>query len=158
MIARGHCRQIVGGVAEDCVQEAFIRLARQESVIKSPSAWLMKAVRNAAIDAVRTEQRRTSREQAVAREQPQWLAPVESSETADHSTDDIQRALEQLEDTTRDIVIAHLWNNMTFRQIAESLEASHATVHRKYETGLQRIRQLMTHDQISVTPTASTTL
>ena len=144
LIARGHCGTVAGGVAEDCVQEAFIRLARQEHQPDVPEAWLMTAVRNAAIDGVRAQQRRTNREQAVARERSRWLTPVNSTAAADVSAEEVQQALQKLDDVTRDVVVAHLWNNMTFRQIASVFDLSRATAHRRYEVGIEQLRAMMT--------------
>ncbi len=144
LLARGHCGRVAGGVAEDCVQEAFIRLASQQSAPDKPSAWLVRTVRNAVIDAVRSEQRRTNREQLAARDRPAWLEPLESSSLDVPSPDEILSALQTLDDETRDILVAHLWNDMTFRQIAEVFDISHATAHRKYEAGIEQLRAALT--------------
>lgn len=55
-------------------------------------------------------------------------------------SDEVQRALQTLDDETREVVIAHLWNNMTFRQIAEAFAMSPATTHRRYEAGIDSLR------------------
>lgn len=155
LIARGYCRS-ANGVAEDCVQEAFIRLARQEPQPNIPSAWLLTTVRNAAIDAVRSHQRRTQREQIVAGDRPLWFEPVDTLNLDSPSTERIQNALQELDDSTRDIVVAHLWNNMTFRQIASAFDLSAATAHRKYENGIEQLRAKMTADTASETHSTST--
>ncbi|MEZ6131539.1 MAG: sigma-70 family RNA polymerase sigma factor [Planctomycetaceae bacterium] len=143
LIARGHCGAIANGAAEDCVQEVFIRLATQEPPPNDPTAWLFTAVRNAAIDAVRSQQRRVKREHAVAVGQPLWLEPIDAASIDRPSADELQQALRQLDDITRDIVVAHLWNDMTFRQIATAFDLSPATAHRKYDAGLAQLRTLM---------------
>ena len=145
LIARGHCRTLPGA-AEDCVQEAFIRLATQEPVPEVPVAWLVKTVRNAAIDAIRSQHRRVTREQMVARQRQVWLEPVDTCSLDQPSTQQIQYSLQQLDDVTRDIVVSHLWNDMTFRQIAAAFEMSHATVHRRYEAGIEQLRVQMKPD------------
>ncbi len=43
---------------QDCVQEAFLELARQDSSPVDPGAWLFRVVRNRALNAARAEQRR----------------------------------------------------------------------------------------------------
>lgn len=143
LIARGHCRTL-RGAADDCVQEAFIRLAACEPSPEVPSAWLMKTVRNAAIDAVRSQHRRAAREQVVARDRQAWLKPVDACSLDVPSSEQIQNSLQKLDDTTRDIVVAHLWNDMTFRHIADVFDMSHATVHRRYEAGIKQLRLQMT--------------
>jgi len=143
LVARGHCGTQAPGTAEDCVQEAFISLASQKVQPNNTSAWLMKTVRNAAIDAVRSQQRRVRREQTAASVGRKWLEPVEATLTTESTTDQLKTALQQLDNTTRDIVIAHLWNDMTFRQIADACDVSAATAHRKYEAGIDQLRALM---------------
>ena len=39
LIARGHCGAIANGAAEDCVQEAFVRLATQDPEPRDPAGW-----------------------------------------------------------------------------------------------------------------------
>ena len=38
-------------------------------------------------------------------------------------------------------MIAHIWNKMTFRQIADAFSMSPATVHRWYEESILELRQ-----------------
>lgn len=144
LIARGRCGSKAGAAAEDCVQEAFVRLASQDPPPDIPGAWLMKTVRNAAIDVVRSENRRSHREERVARNRPAWLMADTTKAYERLSTEEVQIALQQLSDDTRDIVVAHLWNNMSFREIADAVGVSSATAHRRYESGLQQLRHLMT--------------
>ncbi|MEP3481213.1 MAG: sigma-70 family RNA polymerase sigma factor [Fuerstiella sp.] len=142
LVAKGHCASVFPGLAEDCVQDAFIKLANQTPAPDSAVAWLMKCVRTTSIDAIRAHQRRTLRETEAAGESANWF---ESSSLA--SRDDaaeLQQALLQLDRETRDIVIGHLWNEMTFRQLANVIDLSSATIHRRYEQGLQQLKQLMT--------------
>ncbi len=149
-MARGRCGG-AGCDAEDCVQEAFIRLATQLPIPDDQIAWLARVVRNAAIDAIRSNRRRAGRENEVAAERPAWQEPVDSSELDSPSPHEIQQALAGLEDVTRDIVVAHIWNQMTFRQIAEAFDLPPATTHRKYEAGIEALRTLMTTQKESST-------
>src|SRR5580704_12974324 len=54
-------------VAEDVVQDAFLKLMAQRTWPNDAVPWLYRVVRNAALDAVKTQRRRVKREQAVAR-------------------------------------------------------------------------------------------
>lgn len=143
-MARSRLGAAATGCGEDCVQDAFIRLASQHPEPDDPAAWLMRVVRNAAIDAVRSQCRRREREISSFDSHHAWLTPVDSSSLDGPSADEIQNALMTLDDVTRDIVVAHLWNDMTFRQIADVVELSSATAHRKYEDGLKTLRCLLT--------------
>jgi RNA polymerase sigma factor (sigma-70 family) len=142
-MARGRCGVAAVSEADDCLQDAFMRLAAQDPVPDDPAAWLVRVVRNAAIDAIRANRRKVDRETQAFGERPVWLEPVDITALDNPSPDDIQRALLTLDDTTRDIVVAHLWNEMTFRQIADAFEMSPATTHRKYEAGIAALRNVM---------------
>ena len=154
LMARCYCRQIASSVAEDCVQEAFVRLAAQKVVPDSPAAWLVTAVRNAMIDAVRSQKRRRQREQLVAHKDTHDASHADVvSETC--SSDELQVALQQLDDMTRDILVAHLWNQMTFRQIADIFGLSRSTAHRRYEDGIRQLRSLLSEISSTSTNVAS---
>ncbi len=130
---------------EDCVQEAFIRLAREVPVPDDPVAWLARVARNEALSRWRSEQRRRQREQVAAAERPVWF--IDSRLSGDEplaSAAEIQSALEQLDESTREIVVAHLWGGLTFRQIAEAFELSSSAAHRQYASGLAQMKQLLT--------------
>lgn len=142
LVAKGHCASVVPGLAEDCVQDAFIKLAVQTPAPDSAVAWLMTCVRTTSIDAIRSHKRRTRRENIAAKQAAAWFEP--SVLLCRDDTVELQTALQQLDSETRDIVIGHLWNDMTFRQLANVIDLSSATIHRRYEQGLQQLKQLMT--------------
>lgn len=145
-MARTHLSAATGGDAEDCVQEAFIRLATQQPAPDDPAAWLMRAVRNSAIDAVRSQFRRRDREMTAGNTRQAWLKSVDLATLDVPSTDEIHLALMTFDTVTRDIVVNHLWNEMSFRQIAEVLEISPATTHRRYEAGLEEMRAILAQE------------
>ena len=147
LLARSRCGKSASDIAEDCVQEAFIRLATREPVPDDPAAWLMTVVRNVTIDAIRSQQRRSHREAAAIAGHPAWLEPVDVLATHTPSADDIEQTLKQLDDDVRDVVVAHVWNKMTFRQIADAFELSPAKAHRMYSAGIEQLKYLMTHLQ-----------
>lgn len=153
LVARGHCATVVSGLAEDCVQDAFVKLATQSPIPDSPVAWLMTCVRTTAIDAIRSQQRRVRRETSVASANSFWFEVEQAS--SDEEVAQLQTALKQLDRETRDIVIGYLWNDMTFRQLADVVELSPATVHRRYEQGLAQLKQLLTTSQPAEAETAS---
>lgn len=129
---------------EDCVQEAFIRLSREVPPPDDPVAWLARVARNEALSRWRSEQRRRQRELLVAAERPAWfLEPRLADDDAFASPAAVQSALEQLDESTREIVVAHLWSGLSFRQIADAFELSSSSAHRQYAAGLARLKQLL---------------
>ena len=139
LLARGRC-----SAPEDCVQEAFIRLATQEPVPDSPVAWLYRVVRNEAVSQVRSQERRRVREERVARARAVWFASPPGSPAESIGSEEIERALRQLSDDTRDIMVAAIWGEMTFQEIADAFGISKATAHRIHQRGLETLRRLLT--------------
>src|SRR5215471_13402298 len=70
--ARQWCR-----TPDDVVQQAFVQLARQMAVPEHVETWLYRVVRNGAISAGRSEQRRRRHETAVAEMTGSWFVPSE---------------------------------------------------------------------------------
>lgn len=130
---------------EDCVQDAFVKLAQQAQVPNDPVAWLARVARNQAIDRSRANQRQKKHEEQIAYQRPSWFAPDREPEI-NGLLPDLQVALEQLDESVRDVVIAHLWGKLTFRQIAEAFEISKSTANRYFQDGLDELRKMLTCD------------
>lgn len=123
--------------AEDVVQEAFVKLAGQQTPPQNSSAWLFRTVRNGAISAARAEGRRRRHEADAAR-QRDWFqadvhAPLDAAEAA--------QALHSLDLEEREVIVAHLWGGLTFEQVAEIAGCSSSTAHRRYLAGLAHLRE-----------------
>lgn len=121
--------------ADDIVQEAFIRLVNQEKLPDPPLPWLFTVVRNLALTDRRSHERRRRREAVAGRLRAQqddvsWAA-------------EIAEALEQLEAESREIVVARLWGNLTFEEIANLLNISASTAYRRYQESLAILRRLL---------------
>lgn len=135
LLARARCVN-----PEDCVQQAFVRLASQEPAPNDPLPWLVTVVRNEAISQTRSESRRRRREQSVSR--PAWLEP--DSVCLDRiSVDEVTAALKRLSVDHREVIVARIWNGLTFRQMSDAFGLPRATVHRRYESALERLRAMM---------------
>ena len=122
---------------EDVVQEAFVRLVQQRSPPNAELPWLYRVVRNGAISAARTAQRRKRRESRVAGREPWFTASEDSALDARLATE----ALAELPLEQREIVVAHFWGGLTFEQIAAVAEVSSSTAHRRYEAALASLRE-----------------
>jgi RNA polymerase sigma-70 factor (ECF subfamily) len=126
---------------EDVVQEALVRLAGQRPPPNQPAAWLFQAVRNGAISAGRSESRRRKRETDVARERTWFLPTEDKSLDATAATE----ALAGLPLETREVIVAHLWGELTFDEIAKMTGQSKSAAHRLYQDGLSKIRERLTN-------------
>lgn len=134
---------------DDVVQEAFVQLARQSTAPHDPPAWLYRVVRNMATSARRSDVRRRRREQIVAEERRGWFT-TEAEKQID--ADAAVAALQDLDDDLRETVTAHLWGGLTFEQIAGLMSCSSSTAHRRYEQGLQRLRERLERPCLKTTP------
>jgi RNA polymerase sigma factor (sigma-70 family) len=124
--------------SEDVVQEAIIELAAQRRTPDDPVAWLYRVVRNKAITAWRSSQRRRRHETEAQGNRP---AAFERS-TADRiDAGAAAEALASLSIELREVVVARIWGGLTFQQIAQSLGISDSAAHRRYEAGLLALRQ-----------------
>ena len=126
------------GLADDAKQEAFVKLARRlsagEPMPDHPRAWLLTAVRSAALDLRRTDRRRERREAFAA--QPD----VESTTDPLHR-EAITTALDRLPDRQREVVVLHLWCDLTFAEAADLIGIAASTAHADYRAGLAALRQ-----------------
>src|SRR5438270_5584017 len=60
---------------EDVVQEAFLKLMAERQAPQDVPAWLYRVVRNGAVSAARSAQRRRRHEAAAGERAPAWFAP-----------------------------------------------------------------------------------
>ena len=132
--------------ADDCVQEAFVRLSQQSSAPLDPLAWLARVVRNLALTELRTDRRRRRREAEKSRSDDRWFM-VDSQSIDGHGPCEVEWALRQLAPEFRELVVAVIWNHMTFRQIADAFDMTSATAHRRYREALEELRRILQSDQ-----------
>ena len=123
---------------EDIVQEAFLKLVGQRKSPEYPVAWLYRVVRNGAISAARSDQRRRRHEEAAAGRTPAWFVPAEAGGLDEQAA---SAALGNLPLELREIIVAHLWGGLTFEQIALLVGCSSSTAHRRYLEGLLNLRE-----------------
>lgn len=136
LLARVRCT-----APEDCVQEAFIRLAVQPTVPEDPGAWLWKVVRNLAANQSRAVRRRQHHEQQSAFfRKAEWATFGSRGVLEEVDAERLGKAVDELDGDLRDILVATVWGGLTFRQIGEAFEISHAAAHRRYHAALDALR------------------
>jgi RNA polymerase sigma-70 factor (ECF subfamily) len=132
LYARQRC-----AVPEDVVQEAFLKLLALATPPREPVPWLYRVVRNGAMDASKTAQRRQRREQAVARPE-RWFVE-DAVEGLDAAT--AVAALEKLPVELREVIVARLWGGLQFGQIGAAVGCSDTTAFRRYTAGIEALRK-----------------
>lgn len=126
---------------DDIVQDAFTALLRREDAPDSSVAWLYGAVRRLAMQEARRETRRRAREEHAAEAKPSWTLPpgLEHAET----TARMMQRLEMLPLEQREVVIARIWSELSFEDIARLTGTSSSTAHRRYVTALGQLRETL---------------
>jgi RNA polymerase sigma factor (sigma-70 family) len=119
---------------EAVVQDAFCKLARSRHDKIDSVAWLYHVVRNGAIDAGKAERRRRKRETQRAKPEV-WFDET----TVD--ADEAVQALAALPAELREVIVLRIWSGLTLEQIAFACDCSISSVHRRYEAGLQNLRE-----------------
>ncbi len=122
-------------VAEDVVQDAFLKLMRQETWPDEPLAWLFTVIRNASNNALRSQLRQTHREREA------FTLKSSFQHTPFAETDRLIREMESLDREHREIIVAKIWGELTFEQIARLCDSSRSGVHRKYKEGLLLLQE-----------------
>jgi RNA polymerase sigma factor (sigma-70 family) len=100
--------------------------------------YASRAVRHRALNASRASQRRRRHEEHAAAERPTVLTPP-PDETLDGR--ELVVALHSLPEDEREVVVARLWGELSFREIGELTGTSESTAHRRYQGALARLRE-----------------
>jgi RNA polymerase sigma factor (sigma-70 family) len=122
---------------EDVVQDAFLKLVKVPKLPRDVVPWLYRVVRNGAIDASRTAQRRQRREAVAACPRP-WFVEVEAEGIPAAAA---VTALQKLPVEEREVIIARLWGELSFEQIAEVAGCSESTAFRRFNAGIDALRK-----------------
>ncbi len=125
---------------EDALQESLIELLRQDPIPDCPAAWLFKTVRRRAMNLARGERRRVKHQRRAGRQRDAWFV---DETTSGFDSDELAAMLGQLPPTEREIVVARIWGELTFEQIAELVALSTSSAHRRYRKGLAMLGQMI---------------
>lgn len=128
--------------AQDVVQQVFLRLMdRPVEVPENPKAYLFAAVRNTALNESRSGSRRVEFEE----NDPWFETPISNGEGVDIMTErSLRRGLCSLPEEQRQVVVMHLWGELTFAAIADVLGISAHTAASRYRYAVARLREHMT--------------
>jgi RNA polymerase sigma-70 factor, ECF subfamily len=124
--------------AEDVLQHVFAALLAQHVTPDAPEAYLQRAVRNASFSLLR--RRRTSRTSRAALER--IVEPVAPGCTETERAA-LEQALRALPPEQREAVHLHVYEGMTFQEIAFVTGESINTVSARYRYALARLRKTL---------------
>jgi len=133
----GTCLRILtdADAAADATQETFFQLMRRAGEVRgSLAGWLHRVATGKAVDLIRRDSARRQRERQHvddrSGEDRTWL------EVSPY----VDEALTQLDDPTRDLLVAHYLEGRSMADLARRRGVSRPTVSREIESGLTRLR------------------
>ncbi len=133
---------------EDAVQEALIDLLRRIPLPDHPVPWLYHTVRCKAINLARAETRRSKHQKQAGQKREPWFLPQPGE--PDH-LQDVDSLLARLPRLEREILVARLWGEQSFAEIASLVGHPTSTVHRRYHQALRQLKQWINQSQTDET-------
>ena len=127
--------------AEDILQEAFYRFSRYSvrwKMVKNPKAFVFKVVRN---EANRFLKRKIRQQKSIRMNPDSENAIASTIQGPDEKSEKLMaRAMAQLPDDQREIIMLKLFQEMTFKEIARICGLSMNTAASRYRYGLAKLR------------------
>jgi len=139
-------------VAQDVVQDAFIRLFRKWTGDLEPSpmlsGWLFRVTHNRAVDAVRRRSRRADVETRHAAEQPDVVAPVAGQSGVGEQALRAEAALRTLSSREQQLVVLKVYEEKTYREISEITGLSAGNVGYILHHAMKKLSQALKQDGV----------
>ena len=126
--------------AEDIVHDSLIKIARFAHRYKredNPFGWILKIVRNTALDFLRARKPQTSTEEFYS-----ITASDYSPEKLDEALT-LEVAISKLESSEKHVIYLKYFVDMTVREIAEELNLSKSSAQRLIEKAEQNLKNLL---------------
>jgi RNA polymerase sigma-70 factor (ECF subfamily) len=123
--------------AQDAVQQVFLKLMANGhlSRVQDKKAYLFACIRNAVLNERKFQDRHEPLESDSA-----WFSPPDRDIAGERN---LRRALAALPDDQREIVVMHIWGDLTFSQIADLLSINSNTAASRYRYALGKLRDAM---------------
>jgi RNA polymerase sigma-70 factor (ECF subfamily) len=139
------------GYAEETVQEVFLQVWKQASgyspKLGSVHSWVLTIAHRRAVDRVRSESSAARRDEADAAAGIAHTGDVAEQVTDQISRDenaaDVRRCLGELTDNQRESIEMAYFSGLTYREVADRLEAALPTVKSRIRDGLRRLKSCL---------------
>jgi len=123
-------------VAEDAVHQVFTAILRQPPRFDDEARYLRRAVRNECYSQLRRRQRQSEAFSGVL------VEPVVES-VAPEERIALERAIRDLSPEQREVIYWHVFEGLTFQEIADAADESINTVAARYRYALAKLRQIL---------------
>lgn len=135
-------RSLAGDYAEDVLQDSFIKIARFAHKYKygtSPYSWLLKIVRNTALDFLRAKKARPT----VNCDELFNLTSYDYSPEKRENAIMLEQAINRLEPNEKTVIYYKYYLDMTVREIAEELKQSKSAVQRTADRAEKKLKTIL---------------
>jgi RNA polymerase sigma-70 factor (ECF subfamily) len=139
--------------AEDLCQETFFRLYEKKMVFPNPEEakyWLIRVVKNAALNYAKRKMRERKAYQRVFREDTRVEETGENLLLKKESRDEILEALKQLPENLRIVLILKEYAELNYKEIGRALGISEGNVKVRVFRARERLAGLLTEDSTHV--------
>ncbi|OLE09766.1 MAG: hypothetical protein AUG89_13820 [Acidobacteria bacterium 13_1_20CM_4_56_7] len=128
-------------IAQDAVHQVFLRLLQRGDTDHAvdQKAYLFTSVKNQLLNDLKVHQRI-----APLDLESTWFEPPERDYAGERH---LKRVLGELVPDQREVVILHIWGELTFLQIANVLGISANTVASRYRYALGKLREVMCSEE-----------
>ncbi len=125
------------GRAQDAVHQVFLKAIENGSMSHAinKKAYLFACVRNAVFNEAKLQDRNTPLDIDSA-----WFAPPDRDYAGEQN---LRRALGELPDDQREVMVLHVWGELTFSEIGDLLGVSSNTAASRYRYALAKLRGSM---------------
>jgi RNA polymerase sigma-70 factor (ECF subfamily) len=122
--------------AQDAVHHVFLRLLEKGDLRRASDkkAYLFGCVRNAILN----ERKRQDRQRPL--DDSAWFSPPDQDYAGEQN---LRRALAALPEDQRQVVVLHVWGELTFSQVGDLLNVNANTAASRYRYALGKLRDLM---------------
>jgi RNA polymerase sigma-70 factor (ECF subfamily) len=118
--------------AEDVLHQVFERLLRGDLAITgAPVSYLHRAIRNASLNKIRDSAAHVNFDEG-------WL---DSPSGMEQTAVELQSALRELPEQQREVILLHVWGQMSFEEVGAALEIPPNTAASRYRYGLSKLRE-----------------
>jgi RNA polymerase sigma-70 factor (ECF subfamily) len=123
--------------AQDAVHQVFLKLIEDGSLLQGVEvkAYLFACVRNAVLNDLKARHRNVALDYECA-----WFDPPDKDYAAERN---LRRAMAALPDDQQQVIVLHVWGELTFPQIGELLDVSANTAASRYRYALAKLRESM---------------
>lgn len=127
--------------AEDAVQEVFVKIAREHrriGRIREIKPYLFTATRNAAYTLLRNRKRGERLQEELCSDY--LTRPAAEDEL---QSDAICKGFATLPIEQREVLVLHIYDGLTFKEIAKTIGSSISTVTSRYRYGIDKLRKAL---------------